>query len=104
MSLLFALPLRYLNVTENTDILEALSIEGRPTAFPELKENEIVICGSVSKERENMELLFVCNSLNSMQETYVRLHLFLKETLHWYLCKNSKELPKRFKDGDALVV
>ena len=82
-------------VNDHTDILKQLNIDGAPTQFPELKENESVICGSVSDEEPGTEFLVSCASLCSMKETYNRWHIFLKDTLHWYICTNYPELIQR---------
>ena len=104
MNLFIASILDSLPVNDHTDILKQLDITGVPNQFPELKENEAVICGSVSTTTPGTEFLVSCASLSSMKETYSRWHVFLGNTLHWYICTDYPELIQRLckqKDSKA---
>lgn len=97
MGMMVAFPLHHRKFDEYTDLLTELEVNGCPAEFPVIKENEAVICGSEYTSVENTEGLFHCLNLDSMQETYNRLHLLLKSTLRWYICTDFPELINRLR-------
>lgn len=51
----------------NSDLLEPMSVVGRPNSFPVLKDGKSLVCGY---DQGLGERLIVCDSLEDMQELY----------------------------------
>ena len=80
-------------ISKCTAYMTEIDIEGCPTEFPEIASDQVIVCGSVSQtDPKQVEYLWVCRNLDVMRFVYERLGIFLKNDLHWYICREVSEL------------